>query len=247
MKNLLLAAALTLGALPAAAFDLADMSEEERANFRAEIRAYLLDNPEVLMEAIAVLEGRQAQEQAQADLDLVAANQAALFDDGVSWVGGNPEGDMTIVEFVDYRCSFCRRAFPEVMELVDSDGNIRLITKEFPILGEQSVLSSRFAIAVKNTAGSEAYKAAHDALISLRGEVNDASLKALAEELELDAEAIVAAMTTPEVDSEIAQNRALAQAMGISGTPTFVFEDTLVRGYLPLDEMRALVKDRRAQ
>ena len=247
MRKLLLSAGFALAALPALAFDIGGMSDEERANFRAEIRAYLLENPEVLMEAIAVLEERQAQEQQQADQDLVASNRGALFDDGYSWIGGNPNGDVTIVEFVDYRCGFCRRAHPEVTELIETDGNIRLVMKEFPILGEQSLLASRFAIAVQQTAGAEAYEAVHNALILMRGEVNDASLEALAKEAGVDAEAVFTQMESPEVDSVIAQNRALAQALGITGTPTFVFEDTLVRGYMPLAEMSDLVSDVRAQ
>ncbi|MEN8840679.1 MAG: thioredoxin domain-containing protein, partial [Octadecabacter sp.] len=129
------------------------MTEAERTEFRAEVRAYLLENPEVLMEAIAVLETRQAQAEVLRDDQLVAMNMNALLDDGFSYVGGNPDGDITIIEFTDYRCGFCRRAHPEVAELLESDGNIRMITKEFPILGEQSVVASQFAVATKIVAG----------------------------------------------------------------------------------------------
>lgn len=164
-------------AAPAAAFDITAMSEAERSEFRAEIRAYLMDNPEVLMEAIGVLESRQAEAQAAADGDLVAAHAAAIFDDGFSWSGGNPEGDLVMVEFLDYRCGYCRKAHDEVAALIESDGNIKLIVKEFPILGDDSLMSSRFAIATRMVAGEDAYKQVHDALISLRGGVSEASLR----------------------------------------------------------------------
>ena len=151
----------------AQAADLENMTDADRAAFGAQVRAYLLENPEVIMEAVQVLEERQANEQAQGDVALVANNAAAIFADGYSWVGGNPEGDITVVEFLDYRCSFCRRAHPEVLDLVQGDGNIRYIVKEFPILGENSVLSSRFALAVRAVAGDEAYAEANASLMAL--------------------------------------------------------------------------------
>ncbi|MFY0632607.1 MAG: thioredoxin domain-containing protein [Vannielia sp.] len=242
----LLAATLALTALPAAAFDVAAMSDAEREAFRAEIRAYLLDNPEVLMEAIGVLEERQAADQAQGDVALVASNADALFNDANSWVGGNPEGDITIVEFMDYRCGYCKKAFPEVEELIKADGNIRFIVKEFPILGEQSVVASRFAIATLQVAGPEAYKKVHDAMMGQRGEFTEAALTSLAEQAGADPAPILAAMGSDEVSAVIAENHALAQAMQISGTPTFVLEDQMLRGYVPLEAMMGLVKEVRS-
>ena len=216
-----------------------------RADFHAEIRAYLLENPEVIMEAVQVLEDRQRQEQAQADLNLVSDNASDIFDDGFSWVGGNPDGDITLVEFLDYRCGFCKRAHGEVAKLLESDGNIRLIVKEFPILGEQSVLASRFAVATKQIAGGEAYKAIGDALMTFNGEINLRSLRRMGSSLDLDVDAIEAAMESEEVTSEIRATRALAQRLQISGTPTFVLQDELLRGYLPFDEMQVIVDDKR--
>ncbi len=233
-------------ALPAAAFDIDAMSPAERAAFNDAVRAYLLENPEVIMEAVQVLEARQAAAQQDADAALIAANAEALFDDGVSWVGGNPEGDVTVVEFLDYKCGYCRRAFSEVERLVDSDDDVRLILKEFPILGEESMRAARFAIATRNVAGPDAYKAVHDQLMTLNGTINDAALGRLAREAGLDADAILAAMGDDAVTDELRANRALAQTLQISGTPAFVMEDTLVRGYIPFDRMQAMVADARA-
>ncbi|MEE2944567.1 MAG: DsbA family protein [Pseudomonadota bacterium] len=245
MKTPLLAAAFAALAMPSWALDLEKMTDEERAIFREEVRAYLLDNPEVIMEAVAVLEERQAAGQAQQDFNLVAVNADDIFNDGYSYVGGNPEGDITLVEFVDYRCGFCRRAHAEVTELVESDGNIRIITKEFPILGEASTQSSRFAIAVKQVAGDDAYAAANDALIQMRSDANPVTLKRLAKTLGLDSDAIIAQMDSDEVSEEIRKTRELAQRLQITGTPTFVLEDEMLRGYLPLDEMRRMVAAKR--
>lgn len=244
-RLILTTALVALTALPAVAFDIEAMTEAERQSFRGEIRDYLLDNPEVLMEAIGVLEERQAEAQAQGDVSLVRDNAEAIFEDGHSWEGGNPDGDVTVVEFMDYRCGYCRRAHPEVEELIASDGNIRYIVKEFPILGDESVLASRFALAVQQVAGDDAYARIHDRLITMRAAVSEASLIALATDEDLDADTVMAAMSDPEVARIIAENRALAQRLQINGTPSFIFGDQLLRGYAPLDAMRSVVEEQR--
>jgi protein-disulfide isomerase len=239
-------AATALLAGPAAAFDITAMSEAEKAAFREEIRAYLLENPEVLMEAISVLENREQAEAIETDKRLLAANHDAIFNDPASWVGGNPDGDITVVEFIDYRCGYCRKAWQEVDQLIEQDGNIRFVMKEFPILGEGSVLSSRFAISVLQLHGPDAYKAAHDALLSLRADATPETLRRLAGDLGHDADAILAHMDKPEVTAIIEANHQLAQTLQISGTPTFVIDGTFVRGYVPLDGMQKIVADQRA-
>ncbi|MBM1631866.1 thioredoxin domain-containing protein [Sulfitobacter mediterraneus] len=232
-------------ALPAAAMDLTELTDAERAQFRAEVRAYLLDNPEVIMEAVTLLQTREAEAQARADDNLVSDNADAIFDDGYSWVGGNPDGDITLVEFLDYRCGYCKRAHGEVAKLLETDGNIRLIVKELPILGDQSVLASRFAIATKQIAGDDSYKAVNDALMAYNGDVTLPALRRLGSTFGLDMEAVETRMDSDEVTMEIAQTRALAQQLNISGTPTFVMHDELLRGYLPFDQMMALVEEKR--
>ncbi|RVV99838.1 DsbA family protein [Mesobaculum littorinae] len=244
LRGLACAATLALAAAPALA-DLAQMTDEERANFREEVRAYLMENPEVLMEAISVLDQRQAEAQSAGDADLISDLSDDIYDDGHSWVGGNPDGDVTIVEFLDYRCGYCRRAHPEVDELVEADGNIRLIVKEFPILGEQSLLGSQFAISVLQTEGDAAYKAVNDALMTMRGNITDESLRDLAEEQELDVEAVMAGMESDDVRRIITENHELAQKLRINGTPSFVFGDQMVRGYVPLDAMQDIVEEMR--
>ena len=238
--------ALSLLYTPAAALELTGMTDAERTAFRAEVRAYLMENPEVILEAVQILEDRQAEAEVQADLMLVVQNAAELFDDGYSWVGGNPDGDITLVEFLDYRCAYCRKAMPEVADLLASDGNIRLIVKELPILGEGSVLASRFAIATKTLAGADAYKQMHDALMAYQGDMTMVALGRIAEGLGLDAAAITAEMDSDATSSEIARTRALAGQLKISGTPTFVLEDELLRGFVPAQQMARIAAEKRA-
>jgi protein-disulfide isomerase len=246
MKRLIATTSL-LGLLATTAFadDLKPMTDEERALFRAEVRAYLFENPEVIMQAVEVLQNRQAESQAQADFTLVSNNAEAIFNDGYSFVGGNPDGDITLVEFLDYRCGYCKRAHGEVTELLQNDENIRWIVKELPILGDASVLASRFAIAVKQVAGGDSYKAVGDALMSFQGEITMPALTHLGNTFGLDMEAIEDRMNSDEVTAEIATTRELAGTLAISGTPTFVMQDELLRGYLPLDQMQAIVVDKR--
>lgn len=222
-----------------------DMTDAERSAFRNEVRAYLLENPEVLIEAMTALETKQQAEQANNDLTLLKDNADAIYSDPASWAGGNPEGDVTLVEFVDYRCGYCRKAHDEVAELVKSDGNIRFVLKEYPILGEESVTASRFAIAVRQLAGDETYKKVHDTLIAFRGDMTPESLGRLATEMGLDSAVVLARMDSAEVTSIIEANHALAAKLEVSGTPTFVIDQTMVRGYVPLDGMRQIVDGQR--
>ncbi len=240
-KTLIGITALMLTA-PAA---LAEMTAAEREAFRAEVRAFLLDEPEVLVEAMDVLNARQQQQAANRDLQMLRDNADLIYRDPNSWAGGNPDGNITIVEFVDYRCGYCRKAHDEVTELVKSDGNIKLVMKEFPILGEQSTISSQFAIAVRLLHGDDAYKAAHDALIALRGDATAETLSRLAADLGHDPAAVADKMLTPEVQAIIDTNHALGSMMEISGTPTFIVDETMVRGYVPLDGMRQIVAGQR--
>ncbi len=248
MRKTLIAAAIAMigFALPAMAFDINAMSDAERTSFRAEIRAYLMENPEVLLEAIQVLDDRRAQEQVGNDDALLLANADEIFNDGVSYVGGNPDGDITIVEFSDYRCGYCKKAHPQVNELLKSDGNIRMIYKEFPILGPDSLVAARFAVAILLTK-PEVYKTVNNALMELRGSPSEAVLKALAEKVGADPAEITAKMDSEDVTKIIQDNRALGQRLQISGTPSFIFGSQMVRGYVPLDAMRQIIKDERAK
>ncbi|HHX91299.1 MAG TPA: DsbA family protein [Paracoccus sp.] len=221
------------------------LGDAERAGLRAEIRAYLMEHPEVIFEAVAEYERRTMAQQADMDATLVEINADEIFTDGHSWVGGNPEGDITLVEFMDYRCGFCRRAFPQMMDFANDDGNVRLILKELPILGPQSEVMSRFAVAVLQLGNDAQYFAAHERLLEWEGDLPDSALGAMAEELGLEAGAVLARMRSAEVSEVLAANRALAQRLQINGTPSFVMGTPegpaeLLRGFLPAQELHGV-------
>jgi protein-disulfide isomerase len=240
-----LAATASLFAAFLASSASAEMTAGERAALHEEFRAYLMENPEVIIEAMSVLEEREAKAALERDALLIQTQASDIFASPTDWVGGNLQGDITLVEFMDYRCAYCRKAHDEVQELVRSDGNIRYVIKEFPILGEASLLSSQFALAVRMLHGDDAYKAAHDALIDLRGEPSAETLGRLATELGHDPAPILAEMGSDEIRAILTANHALADRMEISGTPTFVLKDQMLRGYVPLMDMRAIVAEAR--
>ena len=222
-----------------------DMTPAERADFQAEIHDYLLAHPEVLNEMVKILDERQKAQASQTDQQLVASNADALFEDGYSWETGNPDGAFTLVEFLDYQCGYCHKAVPELAELLSDDGDIRMIVKDFPILGPGSDLAARATTATMIAEGPEAYGRLHDVLMSTKGAITDQSLDRAMKKADLDPKAIRVAMEDPEVDRRIAANRALGEKMAITGTPTFVFQSEMVRGYVTLADMRKIVDELR--
>ncbi len=242
-----IALAASLG-LPAAAsakpLDLGAMTDADRAAFREEVRAYLIENPEIILEAIQILEQRRTAAAQAGDQQLVAAHADQLYDDGFSWVAGNPDGDVTIVEFLDYRCGYCKKAQPAVEELLQRDPDVRLIVKEFPILGPDSVTAGKMALAALELDRSKFAKL-HAALMGHRGNMTEDVAYDLAEEAGYDTDALKELAESTKVDDRLQRNYQLAQALGLQGTPAFVVGDEIIRGYLPADEMLTAVRDAR--
>ena len=213
----------------------------DREALREEIRKFLLEEPEIIVEAMQVLEQRRLIEQEAQEQEAVAALGDALYDDGFSYVGGNPEGSITVIEFQDYRCGYCKRAHGDVQALVEADGDVRLVVKEFPILGPDSDRTSRLAIATLITQGPDAYKRISDALMTYGGPINDGALERVASGANIDLDAALAVIDDAEIDRRLEATMQVAQALDIRGTPTFVIGRKVVRGYVPLEEMQNIV------
>ena len=143
-----------------------NLSDADRLSLRNEIREFLLSNPEIIIEAVQQLENKTTKNQKLSDASLVQSNYEELFNDKGSWIGGNPNGDITIIEFLDYRCGYCRKAHNTIQKLIRSDENIKLIIKEYPILGEQSTLAARLAISVLQQSGPLKYELLHKKLMT---------------------------------------------------------------------------------
>lgn len=225
----------------ASATDLENLTDGERQALRAEIRSYLLENPDIIVEVIGILERRREQDDAKAALSLVSDNAEQIFNDGFSYVGYNPDGDITMVEFLDYRCGFCKRAHKNVHTLLKADPGIRYIVKEFPILGPDSELASQAAIAILMTQGDTAYAAFNDAVMRFNGPINLTSLSGIASDLGLDESAMADTMDSEEVARRISATRRLGDVLRINGTPTFIIGDEIIRGFLTLEQMVEVV------
>ncbi len=236
-------AALTLAAaLAAAAAAPAQeaLTADQQAAVDGRIRSYLLENPELLLEALAVLEARREAEQAAQDTGLLASNAEALFADGFSQSIGPADADVVIVEFTDYRCGYCKAAHPITRDVMAADGGVRLVVKEFPILGPESLFASRAAMAAASI-DPAAYWRLNDALMLFKGRLDEAAVMRLAVAEGLDETALRAAMEDPAIERNLARTRALATALGVNGTPAFVIGDQVVRGYVQADRLRELV------
>ena len=219
--------------------DLLPPGQEEVA-LRALVLSTIRQNPEIVMEAVDILRQREAAQQAQASAAALTAVGPALAAGEDAGILGNPEGGVTVVEFFDYNCGYCRRVTESVAQLVEGDADVRVVLREFPILGEGSVAAARVALAARmqDEAG---YARLHDALLRMSGQANEESALALAGEEGLDVERIRADMANPAIDAHIAASVEFAQQLGINGTPAFVIGDELIPGAVPLEELQAAV------
>lgn len=220
----------------------APLTPEQTRAVEQLVRDTLVKNPEILLEAMQALEARQQQNASLAARAAIDANAKALFDDGVSFVAGNPKGDVTVVEFFDYRCGYCKQVHPSLLTLIKEDSEVRLVLKELPVLGPESVLASRAAVAAMEQDKGARYLAYHNAMMGFRGQLGEAEIFRLAGESGLNVARLKTDMAAPRTDQILRQNHALAEKLGIQGTPGFVVGRELIPGAVSLDTLRQLVK-----
>lgn len=215
----------------------------DSARFQAAVGQALRANPELVVEALQAMQARQGQMDQMQSRQAVIANRMALEQDGNSHVGGNPRGDVTLVEFYDYRCPYCCQAQAMVSELIKSDPNLRVVYKEFPILGAESMIAARAAVAARS---SSFYTQFHDALMMAPSPLTEESVLKIAGSVGMNVSALQLEMGSSDIDQIIAVNHALAQQIGVNGTPAFVVGDTLVPGVVELADMQQLIAKQRA-
>ncbi|MBX3456186.1 DsbA family protein [Ferrovibrio sp.] len=233
-----------LFAAPVMAQEKDAFSPEQRKQLESLVRDILVKNPKILIEAMHALEEQQQQERLQAASAAIRQNAKALMDDGFSFVAGNPKGDVTLVEFFDYRCGYCKQMQPAVLDLLKQDGKLRVVLKELPVLGPESVLAARAAIAAIQQPGGK-YMAYHNAMMAFRGKLDEAQILRMAKEAGLDTDKLKAEMASPRTSGIIQENLKLAETLGIEGTPAFVIGDNLVPGATSPDTLRMLIQKAR--
>ncbi len=208
------------------------------------IHNYLLAHPDVIIEVLDILRAQQAAGEAEQAGATLAAQQNAIFNDPASPVGGNPDGDVTIVEFFDYFCGYCKRVMPDLLQAMEDDPGIRFVYKEFPILGPDSVVAARVALAAHRQS-PEQYPDLHVAMMTSRTRMNEANALTLAAEFGYDTGRLKEDMDLPEIDRILGDNRDLAEELGIRGTPGFVIGDQIIPGAIDIETLRQLIAEAR--
>jgi protein-disulfide isomerase/sulfite exporter TauE/SafE/copper chaperone CopZ len=232
-------------AIPAKAASTAapGFSPGQRGSIEQITKEYLLQHPEVIQEALAALESRQQADEAQAHAGAVKDNAATLFGSPRQVVLGNPHGDVTMVEFFDYNCAYCKRALSDMLELMKNDGRLKVVLKEFPVLGEPSAEAAQVAVAVRMQDDTgQKYLEFHQKLLGSRGQADRARALAVAKEVGLDMDRLERDMASPEVKATIDENLKLGDTVGITGTPTYVIGSEVVTGAVGLDALREKVR-----
>jgi protein-disulfide isomerase len=203
------------------------LSEAQRQEVRDLVRSTLVENPAILAEAVAALRVQQAEKEREDARAAIAAQAEALFHAAADPVLGNPDGDVTVVEFFDYRCGYCKSVFGMLMDTVAADGGIRLVLKEFPVLGEDSTLAARWSLAAH---GQGRYAAFHTALMGHRGAITEDVLRGYAAAAGLDVETAAKDAASQAVTDTLQANRAQALSLGVHGTPAFIIGRDLLPG-----------------
>lgn len=227
------------GLAPAAAQTNLDKAAIEKI-----VHEYIVTHPEVLEEAMATLEKRQAAANAAGVAKTLEEKKGILLDSSRQMVLGNPKGDVTLVEFFDYNCGYCKRALGDMLTLIEKDPKVRVVLKEFPVLGDGSTEAARVSIAVGRIAPDK-YVEFHKRLLGGRGTADRAKAMEAAAAVGIDAKALDKALADKEINATVEEVYALASSLGVSGTPSYVIGSEVVPGAIGLPKLQARVAEAR--
>jgi protein-disulfide isomerase len=223
-------------------------SPDQRHQIENIIKDYLTNHPEVMQDVMAAIDKKQQEADAEKVSATIKANNATLFNSPHEVVLGNPQGNVTMVEFFDYNCAFCKRALPDMMSLLKTDPNLKFVLKEFPVLGEGSVEAAHVAVAARmQDSTGKKYIEFHQKLLGGRGPADMARALAVAKEVGFDMPRLEKDMNSGEVKTTIDEDMKLADELGVSGTPSYVVGDELVVGAVGLDELKEKIAALRKQ
>jgi protein-disulfide isomerase len=216
-------------------------TDAQKKSLHEIIKDYLLKNPEVVQDAMIELEKRQKDNEQKARLRVTQDKTGPLFTAKHNVFYGNPKGDVTIVEFFDYNCGFCKRALTDLQKMVAEDKNVRIITKDFPVLGQGSVEAATVAVAAKQQFNAEKLWAFHQKLLTVRGQVGKQQAMDAAKEIGADMAKLTKDMESPAVRSAIEENVQIADALGLTGTPSYLVGDDIVVGAVGFADLKGRV------
>jgi len=241
---LALACGVVAAAWCGASVEAAEPNMPQRQQIEAIIHDYLMQHPDVLIAALRQAEDKMNRDDEVKASQAVAQHRREVFNDAATPVGGNPQGDVALVEFFDYRCPYCKQVEPTLESMLKQDPKLQLVYKEFPILGPASVTAARAALAAQRQGK---YNAFHAAMMAARGNITDDTVYRVAGSVGLDIDKLKRDMASPEIAKTIKANKQLADALDIRGTPAFVIGDKVVPGAVDLDALKTMVADARKQ
>jgi protein-disulfide isomerase len=233
------AAAAAVAATPARADDF---TAAQKAAIDKQIHDYLLSHPEVLIEAVQAADDKMKADAHDKAQQALAEKHKEVFDDPSSPVGGNPHGDVTMVEFFDYRCPYCKQVEPSLEKAIAEDHHLRFVYKEFPVLGPVSTTAARAALAARKQGKYDAF---HRAMMAAKGQITDQTVMDVASSVGLDIGQLQRDMASPEIDKTLKENLALADALDITGTPGFIIGNEIIPGAVDLDALKQAIADAR--
>ncbi|HUL88248.1 MAG TPA: DsbA family protein [Pseudolabrys sp.] len=223
-----------------------EFSASQRGDIERIVREYLVAHPEVIQEAMTELEKRQTAAEAEKHKAAVKQYSENLFTSPRQVVLGNPNGNVTFVEFFDYNCGYCKRAMDDMLTLLKDDPKLKIVLKEFPVLGPGSVEAAQVAVAVRmQDKTGKKYLEFHQKLLGGRGQADKARALAVAKDIGLDMGRLDKDLASPEVKATLQESFKLAEALGLNGTPSYVIGDDVVVGAVGLDALKEKVNTSR--
>ena len=240
--DLLAFACLLFAPGPTGAIRAAEINPTQRQAIDSIIHDYLMQHPDVLIAALRAAQDKLDRDNDAKATQAVARHRHDIFDNPATPAAGNPEGDVAIVEFFDYRCPYCKQVQPELESLVQRDPKLRLVYKELPVLGPASVTAAHAALAAQRQGKYDAF---HAAMMAARGQISDSTVYQVAASVGLDVDRLKRDMAAPEVAQALKANSALADVLDIHGTPAFIIGDRVVPGAVDLDALKTMVADAR--
>jgi protein-disulfide isomerase len=233
---------------PAAMTTPQEFSSTQTREIENIVKNYLVQHPEVLQEAMEALDKRQKEADADKARTTIKDNKATIFNSSHQVVLGNPQGNVTMVEFFDYNCAFCKRALPDMLDLIKTDPDLKFVLKEFPVLGPGSLEAAHVAVAARmQDSSGKKYMEFHQKLLGARGPADKVRALAVAKDVGFDVARLEKDMNSDEVKTTIEENMKLADVLGVNGTPSYVVDDEVVVGAVGVDELRAKIKNGRKQ
>ena len=221
-----------------------EFSSDQQDEIRSVVKDYLLQNPEILIEMSNILQERQEKAEAERTAHVLSKSAKAIFEDPLAPIAGNPDGDVTVVEFFDYNCGYCKRTWPAIRSYLEKDKNIKIVFKEFPILGESSKLAARVALAAHEQGK---YFEFHNAMMEQRSRVTEENVMKTAAKIGLDVDRLQKDMKDPSIDEQLSRVSLIARSLDIRGTPAMIVGQEVIKGAVTLEELSDIIRNSRAK